>query len=146
MREDMRGDKVDYWNKLFQNQDVKLFIGYIIFAGFATLVDLGLLYSLTKFLHVWYFYSAVFAYFIGMVTNYSLNKYLNFRNRSKQIIPQFGLFTAVALVGLGLNQLILYSLVEFAKLWYMSAKFIAIFIVMFWSFYGHKKLTFNVFR
>ncbi len=137
---------MNYIVRLLQKQDVKLFTSYIIFAGFATLVDLGLLYSLTEFLHVWYFYSAVFAYFIGMLTNYSLNKYLNFRNRSKQIIPQFGLFATVALIGFGFNQLVLYSLVEFAKLWYISAKFIAVFIVMFWSFYGHKKLTFGVFR
>ncbi len=137
---------MNYITKLFQRQDVKLFIGYVIFAGFATLVDLGLLYSLTEFFHVWYFYSAIFAYFAGMVINYSLNKYLNFRNKSKQIISQFGLFAIVALIGLGLNQLILYSLVEFAKLWYMFAKFIAIFIVMLWSFYGHKKLTFGIFK
>jgi len=137
---------MDYINKPLQKQDVKLFIGYVIFAGFATLVDLCLLYSLTEFLHVWYFYSATFSYFVGMLTNYSLNKYLNFRNRSKQITLQFGLFATVALIGLGLNQLILYTLVEFINLWYMFAKFIAIFIVMFWSFYGHKKLTFNIFR
>lgn len=137
---------MDHINKLLQKQDVKLFVGYVIFAGLATLVDLGLLYSLTEFFHVWYFYSAIFSYFIGMVINYSLNKYLNFRNKSKQIIPQFGLFATVALIGLGLNQLILYSLVEFVKFWYMLAKIIAIFTIMFWSFYGHKKLTFNIFR
>lgn len=137
---------MNYINKLFQRQDVKLFVGYVIFAGFAALVDLSLLYSLTEFLRVWYFYSAAFSYLVGMIINYSLNKYLNFRNRSKKIIPQFGLFATVALIGLGLNQLIIYILVEFINLWYMFAKFIAIFIVMFWSFYGHKKLTFNVFR
>jgi len=135
-----------YISKFLQNQGIKLFVGYVILAGFATLVDLGLLYSLTEFFHIWYFYSAAFSYFVGMITNYSLNKYLNFRNKSKKIIPQFGLFATVALIGLGLNQLILYLLVEFAKLWYMFAKFIAIFIVMGWSFYGHKKLTFRVFR
>jgi len=135
-----------YTSKLLQKQDVKLFVGYVVFAGFATLVDLSLLYLLTEFFHIWYFYSAIFAYFIGMITNYLLNKYLNFRDSSKQIIPQFGLFVTVALIGLGLNQLVLYSLVKFAGLWYMSAKFIAIFIVMFWSFYGHKRLTFGVFR
>lgn len=137
---------MNHLNKLLKKQDVKLFVGYVIFAGLATLVDLGLLYSLTEFFHVWYFYSAIFSYFIGMVINYSLNKYLNFRNKSKQIIPQFGLFATVALIGLGLNQLILYSLVEFVKFWYMLAKIIAIFTIMFWSFYGHKKLTFNIFR
>jgi len=133
-------------SKILQKQDVKLFTGYVIFAGFAALIDVCLLYSLTEFLHIWYFYSALLSYFTGMVTNYSLNKYLNFRNKSKQIIPQFGLFATVALIGLGLNQMILYFLVEFAKLWYMFAKFVTIFIVMFWSFYGHKKLTFNIFR
>ena len=137
---------MNYTNKFSGNQNVKLFAKYIVFAGFATLVDLGLLYSLTEFLHIWYFYSAIFSYFVGMVTNYLLNKYLNFMNKSKRIIPQFTLFIIVALIGLGLNQLILYYLVEFAGLWYMTAKIIAIFIVMFWSFYGHKKLTFGIFR
>ncbi len=137
---------MSYISKFLQSEDTKLFVGYVLFAGFATLVDLTLLYSLTEFFHLWYLHSAVFAYFMGMVTNYLLNKYLNFKNRSKQIVMQFGLFAIVALVGLGINQFLLYSLVEFAKLWYILAKFIAIVIVMFWSFYGHKKLTFNIFR
>ena len=136
---------MSYISKLLQNEDIKLFVGYVLFAGFATLVDIGLLYSLTEFFHVWYLYSAAIAYFVGMVINYLLNKYFNFKNRSKQIFMQFGLFAIVALVGLGINQFVLYSLVEFAKLWYISAKIIAIFIGLLWSFYGHRKLTFNVF-
>lgn len=136
---------MSYISKFLQSEDIKLFVGYLLFAGFATLVDLGLLYFLTEFFDVWYFYSAGFAYFMGMVTNYLLNKYLNFKNRSKQIVMQFGLFAIVGLVGLGINQFLLYSLVEFAKLWYISAKIIAIFAGLVWSFYGHKELTFNVF-
>ncbi len=131
-------------NGFLQINSIKLFLRYVVFAGIATLVDLGLLYLLTEFLDVWYFYSAAIAYLCGMLTNFSLNKYLNFRNKSKKIIPQFGLFAIVALVGLGLNQLILYLLVEFAAIQYMAAKIIAIFIVMFWSFLGHKKLTFKL--
>lgn len=137
---------MSYISKFLQKEDIKLFVGYILFAGFATLVDLGLLYSLAEFFHIWYLYSAAFAYLIGMVTNYLLNKYFNFENKSKQIFMQFGLFAIVALVGLGINQLVLYSLVEFAKFWYMSAKVVAILIGLIWSFYGHKKLTFNIFR
>lgn len=129
-----------------KDSEIRLFFNYVIFAGFATLVDLTLLYSLTEFLRVWYFFSAAFSYSIGMITNYSLNKYLNFRNMSKRIIPQFALFATIALIGLGFNQVILYFLVEFAKLWYMLAKIIAIFMVVIWSFYGHSRLTFKVFR
>ncbi len=137
---------MNYVSRLLEKENIRLFMGYVLFAGFATLVDLGLLYSLTEFFHVWYFYSAAFAYFMGMVTNYLLNKYFNFKNRNKQIVMQFGLFATVALVGLGINQFLLYSLVEFAKFWYISAKIIAIFIGLLWSFYGHKKLTFSIFR
>jgi len=132
-------------NKFFRNPDIRLFAGYMICAGGGVAVGFVFLYVLTEFFDMWYFYSALVFYFSGMITNYSLNKYLNFRNKSKQIIPQFGLFAMVALVGLVFNQLILYSLVEFAELWYISAEVIAMSIVMFWNFYGHRRFTFSVF-
>lgn len=126
--------------------NIKLFSLYIVLAGIATIVDVGLLYIFTNYLGIWYFYSAILSYLAGMLTNYSLNKYLNFKNKSKKIAWQFGLFIIVALVGLALNQLILYLLVNFAGLWYIWAKLVAVFVVMFWSFFGHKKLTFKVFQ
>lgn len=126
--------------------EVKLFSGYVIFAGIATFVDLGLLYILTTFIGFHYLISGVVSYTCGMITNYSLNKTFNFKNKSKKIAQQFGLFAFVALIGLGLNQLILWLLVEFVDLFYMYAKLISIVIVMLWSFYGHKKLTFGVLK
>jgi putative flippase GtrA len=123
--------------------NLTLFYYYVIFASIATLVDLSLLYSLTELGNMWYFHSAIIGYSAGMIVNYVLNKYFNFKNYSKRIVSQFGIFTAVAMVGLGLNQLIIYLLVEFADVWYMAAKIIAIGIVMFWSFFGHKQLTFK---
>lgn len=131
--------------RLIEAQNIRLFLRYVVFAGFATLVDLGILFALTEWAGLWYFYSAAISYIVGMLTNYTLNKYLNFKNKSKKIIQQFGLFALVALVGLGFNQLILYFLVEAVGLWYMLAKCLAVLAVMFWSFYGHKKLTFRVF-
>ena len=126
--------------------EVKLFGGYVIFAGIATLVDLGLLYSLTTLIGLHYFISSALAYTFGMITNYSLNKVFNFKNKNKKIAQQFGLFVFVALIGLCLNQLIIWLLVEFVKLWFMFAKLISIIIVMLWSFYGHKKLTFGILK
>ena len=126
--------------------DVKLFFGYVLFAGIATIVDLGLLFVLTEFVNLHYLTSAALSYMFGMTTNYSLNKLFNFRNKSKRIILQFGLFIFVALIGLILNQLILWFLVESFKIWYMSAKLVSILIVMLWSFWGHKNITFGFLR
>ena len=48
--------------------------------------------------------------------------------------------------GMGVNQLIIYSLVEYLGFWYMYAKFISVVIVMLYSFIGHKELTFKIFN
>ena len=134
--------------ELFQkvHPEARLFCSYIIFAGIATLVDLGLLYYLTEFAGFYFLVSSALSYLCGAIVNYSLNKTFTFKNKSKKILHQFGLFVAVALVGLGLNQLIIWLLVEFAGLWYMLAKCISIIIVVFWNFFGHKKMAFGLLK
>jgi len=126
--------------------DMGLLIGYVMCAGIATLVDMGLLFLFTEYLDVWYLYSAALSYLAGMFANFTLNKYLNFRNRSARVAAQFGLFAGVALVGLAFNQIILYLLVTLAGIWYMTAKVITVCLVLLWSFYGHKRLTFGLIK
>lgn len=121
----------------------KLFVGYVFLAGLAALVDVTTLYLLTNFGHLFYWYSAAISYLVGMLVNFTLNKYLNFKNQSKKILRQGGLFFIVALVGLLLNQLIIYILTEGFGCWYMLSKFVSLVLVMFWSFWGHKNLTFK---
>ncbi len=127
-------------------RNAKSFSLYILFAGIATVVDFGLLYTLTELAGIHYFVSAMCSYTAGMVTNYSLNKKRTFNNKSKRIKTQFSLFVSVALVGLVINQGIIYILVESAHLWYIYAKFIAMWIVVIWSYIGHKKITFGIIR
>ena len=116
---------------------------YFLIAALATIVDMSFLYIFTEFLGIFYFFSAFMSYFLGMITNYSLNKIYNFKCKSKKIIRQFAKFSFVAGVGLVLNQIIIYTLVEFAKMWYMFAKTISVFIVLIWSYNGHKHITFR---
>lgn len=122
------------------------FVGYLLFAGIATLVDVGSLYALTEFAGIHYFTSAAVAYLAGMATNFSLNKWFNFRNRSRRVVAQFSLFALVAGIGLLLNQAIIYGLVEYAGIQYLIAKVVSVAVVMFWSFFGHKHLTFKLFQ
>jgi putative flippase GtrA len=130
----------------FSKGNTRLFFNYVILAGVATAVDLGLLYAISEFAGVWYFYAAALSYVAGMLTNYTLNKHLNFRNTSRKIAHQFTVFAAISLTGLAFNQIILYCLVEFAGIWYMYSKIMAVFMVMLWNFYGHKKFTFSIFK
>jgi len=129
----------------FKRNNLKLFIGYMICGTIATLVDLGFLYIFTEFFKIWYFYSSFFSYLLGLITSYNLNKHLLFKNKSKQVVKQFSMFTIILLVGLVLNQTILYTLVEVFDLWYVLAKIITAGIVVFWHFFANKNLTFKIF-
>ena len=126
-------------------ENTRLVILYVIFAGIATIVDVGLLYIFTSVLGIYYLLSSALSYCAGMLTNYTLNKVLNFRNVSTKIIPQLGVFASVALAGLILNQAIILVLVSRFGIWYIDAKLASVCIVAFWSFWAHKKFTFGLF-
>jgi len=132
-------------NKIVKNNS-SLFFNYFIIGVIATIVDLGLLFVLTEFFKIWYLLSVAIACIVGMLTNYIINKKFNFKNKSKKIALQFGLFFSVALTSIVLNLVIVFILVEFFTLWYLLAKVISTLIVFSWSFYWHKNITFKILK
>lgn len=119
---------------------------YIIFAGFATLLDLTTFFVLTTFVGLHYLISNFISILLGITTNYVLNKRYNFNNKSRKYVQQFSLFAFIAIIGLLLSQAIIFGLVEFLYLHPVLAKFISIFIVVIWNFFGHRKLSFGLYR
>jgi putative flippase GtrA len=124
----------------------RLFALYIVFAGIATIVDFAVLTLLVEKAGMHYLTSAAISYLCGMTINFSLNKFFNFRNKSTRVAHQFGLFAFVALIGLALNQIILYLMVDILGIYYLTGKVVSVAVVMFWSFIGHKKITFSVLK
>ena len=127
-------------------QKSSVFLGYVLIGGIATVVDMGILFLLTSVAGVYYLISSAISYLFGMITNYSLNKTYNFKNKIKKVMMQFGVFASVALVGLVINQIVLYVLVDFFNMHYLLAKIISVAIVMFYSFIGHDRITFKILR
>jgi putative flippase GtrA len=122
----------------------RLFLGYFIIGGVATIIDMGLLFIFVEYFKIWYIYSSIMSFMIAAIFNFSMNKYFNFRNKSNKIFVQFVMFALVALVGVILNTILLYILVEFVKLWYMIAKIITAAIVLFWNYNINKRFTFKI--
>ncbi len=124
-------------------EHLRQFLIYGVFAGVATVVDMGILWALVSFADFHYFWAAALGYMGGMVTNFSLNKTFTFKNTSTRVATQAGVFAAVALVGLAINQVVIALLVEGAGAHVLIAKVCAVGIVALWSFWGHKQLTFG---
>lgn len=117
---------------------------YTLVGGFAFLVDLGTLYALTEFFHIYYLLSAVFAFILGLTTNYLLSIVWVFSAHTlKSRWMEFLVFTSIGLIGLLLNELFLWFFTEIAGLYYLISKLISALIIYLWNFFIRKYFLFK---
>lgn len=89
-------------------------------------------------------YAANSAGFVAaVISNYVLNRIWTFQNSDPAVAVQFGKFALVALVGLGMNNLIIYLLNGKGKLNFYVSKLAATGIVMIWNFGANYLFTFR---
>ncbi len=104
----------------------------------ATIIDYVLLYFFTDFLNVHYLISAVISFSISLIVNYYLSIKWVFYMTKKQTYKELFLFAFLSLIGLIINELILYLGTELLNIYYMVCKIGATIIVMVYNFITRK--------
>ena len=107
---------------------------FVLVGGACFLLDYGLLYVLTAHLGVYYLVSAGISFTVSVFLNYWLCLVCVFRGAAAQTRRAKMLFVGSSIAGLGLNQLLMWSLVDLLHIHYMIAKLIAAGIVMLWNY------------
>ncbi len=105
------------------------------------LIDYGLMILLTEIFHVYYLISCMISFTVSVVVNYLLSMRFVFLSREdmdKRM--EFLLFVVLSLIGLGLNQLLMWLLVDKGGLHYMLSKIVVTVIVMVYNFVTRKLL------
>ena len=119
-------------------------IKYLIAGGTAAAIDLGLLYFLTDILGIWYLISAGLAFVIAFFVSFFLQKFWTFRDGDREAIyKQMAVYLAVALGNLVINIVLMYTLVDGLKVWYMLAQFVVSGLIACESYWIYKLLIFN---
>jgi putative flippase GtrA len=121
----------------------KLFVIYCLIAGFATGINIVVATVLRVRWHMWVWSATALGYGSGMLLNFLLNKYLNFAGKGRTFLKQARTFFVVALIGLGMNSLLMEFFVNILHLVWLLALALSIGITMFWSFWGHNAMTFK---
>lgn len=117
---------------------------YIIVGGIAFLVDYGLLFSLTEFLHFHYLLSATISFIAGLLVNYTISTCWIFRHsKLDNRLMEFIIYSLIGVIGLLINNAMLYLLTDYFHVHYMYSKLIAAAIVMGWNFVGRKIILFK---
>ena len=117
---------------------------YTFVGGFAFIFDFGLLYILTEYFNIYYLVSAAIAFLLGLTINYFLSVIWIFKNRSiKSKYVEFVVFALIGIVGLALNEFIIWFFTEIINTHYLYSKLISTALVYLWNFFIRK---FTLFR
>ena len=133
--------------KLLIDKTDSIFIQFfrsIFVGGIATIIDFGFLYFFTEFLNIYYLTSAALSFILGLITNYILSIVWVFNRRkfAKKWL-EFVIFAIIGVVGLILNELIIWYFTEYVHFHYLLSKVVSTIVVFSWNFLARKFILFR---
>ena len=115
--------------------------GVVGFTGM--LVDFGVTYLLKEKVKVHKYTANAVGFTLAASCNYFLNRIWTFQSSNPHVLTEFTHFFIVAVLGLGINSLVLWIMVSKYNQHFYFSKLIAIIITMFWNFGANIIFTFN---
>ncbi|MDD5213789.1 MAG: GtrA family protein [Candidatus Gracilibacteria bacterium] len=109
----------------------------------AALIDLACLYIAVEFFGLYYIVGAILAFVVSFIFGFLFQKYITFSNFDKKHLHQGFLFFVFQIIGLGLNILLLFVLVEKFGFHYMYVAIFNKFIVFIWNFLMNNRFNFK---
>lgn len=106
-------------------------------AGF--IIDYGLLFLLTEFLGLNYLLSSGISFTASVLVNYIICVLWVFESVNQRDVKSVVLFAGSSIVGLGINQALMWFFVEVIGFYYMIAKIFATLLVMIWNYIMKRK-------
>ncbi len=121
---------------------LKLFKFGIVGAS-GVIVDFSITWLLKEQLRLNKYVANTTGFIFAVLSNYFLNRVWTFESHDPSVATQFSKFALAALIGLGINNGIIYLLTERYKVKFYAAKLIATGIVTIWNFWANYTFTFH---
>lgn len=124
---------------------MKKLIGQIMKFGIvgvlATLIDYAVLWMLTEYAGLYYLVSTAISFGVSVVFNYVCSmRYVFVRKENADRQKEFVIFVVLSVIGLGINQLLMWLGADILGAYYLIAKLFATAIVMVYNFVTRKLL------
>lgn len=105
----------------------------------ATFIDYFLMILCTEVFHIFYLLSSTISFLVSLVFNYIFSMKFVFHGRDDlSRKKEFLIFFILSILGLLINQAVLWIMVEFFHLFYAIGKIFATAVVMIWNFITRK--------
>jgi len=106
-------------------------------------IDYAFTYIFKEIFKVQKYVSNSIGFTIAASSNYLFNRIWTFESKNPDIAIEYTEFIIISLIGLGLNNLIIWLIVSKFKINFYLAKFFAIIVVTLWNFLANFFITFN---
>ena len=126
--------------------DKVLIIKFIRFClvGFSGLIiDFGTTWLLKEKLRINKYIANSTGFTLAATSNYILNRIWTFHSVNKHIFTEYSLFIIISLVGLAINNFVIFILNDKLKLNFYLSKLIAVVVVTCWNFIMNYLVTFS---
>lgn len=119
------------------------FVRSLVVSCVALVVDFATLLILKEIFDVHYLLAAAISFCLGVIVSYVLSTRWVFANRKlSNRKVEFIVFLVICGIGLGLNLVIIASMVQLLGMDYRVAKAISTVVVFFWNFIARKKILY----
>lgn len=119
------------------------FLKFCVVGSLGLGIDFGITF-LSKEKARWNKYLANSLGFISAASsNFFFNKYWTFHDTDPDQLTQYSKFILIAFIGLALNNLIIYLLINKREVKFYWAKLVAIGVVVLWNFIANYNFTFT---
>ncbi len=117
---------------------------YSLVGSSGMILDFGITWLLKEKFKINKYVANSTGFVLAASSNYFLNRFWTFKSHNNQIATEYLSFFGISIIGLLINNLIIYLLSDRIKLNFYSSKLIAIIIVTLWNFGMNYLFTFSV--
>jgi putative flippase GtrA len=119
------------------------FLKFCIVGFSGMIVDFGTTWLLKEKVKVNKYIANSTGFILAASSNYLFNRFWTFHSVNPRIVSEYGSFILISLVGLAINNLIIFLLNEKMKLNFYLSKLFAIGVVTIWNFFMNYVITFR---
>lgn len=117
---------------------------YTFVGGLAFLADFGTLVGFTEYANFHYLISAAIAFLVGLTVNYVISiKWVFAARTTENRSLEFTIFAIIGIIGLALNELIMWLCTDLVGFHYALSKIASTAIVYFWNFIARRQILFR---
>lgn len=114
---------------------IQKFIKFCVVGGSGVIVDFGITYLFKELFKANKYIANSLGFITAATSNYFLNRMWTFASNDPHIAAQYLIFIGISVVGLAINNLVIYILNDRFKFQFYLSKLIAIGVVTFWNFF-----------